>query len=59
MTGSMNLKYSNVVDHTTSKVHKAAMAKKKADFTKGSGQSVVLLSPIGRCWHPAQVGLMV
>ena len=49
MTGLTNLKCSNVVNHATSDVHKAAMAQKKADCTKASGQSVVLSSPIGRC----------
>ena len=33
---------------SASDVHKAAMAKKKADCTKASGQSVVLSYPIGR-----------
>ena len=48
MTGLTNLRCSNVVDHATSEVHKAAMAKKKAGCTKGSGQFVVLASPIDR-----------
>ena len=48
MTGSTNLKCSNVVDDATSNVHKVAMVKKKADCMKASGQSVVLSSPIGR-----------
>ena len=49
MTGLNDLKCSNVVDHATSDVHKAAMVQKKADCTKASGQSVVLSSLIGRC----------
>ena len=48
MTGSTNLKGSNVVDHATSDVHKAVMTKKKADCVKVSSQSVVLPSPTGR-----------
>ena len=48
MTGSTNLKCSNVIDHATSDMHKAAMAKKKADCAKASGRSLVLSSPIGR-----------
>ena len=48
MTGSTNLKCSNVIDHATSDVHKVAMAQKKVDCAKGSGGLVVLSSPIGR-----------
>ena len=40
---------SNVLDHATSEVHKAAMVRLQVDSVKASGGSVVLTSAIGRC----------
>ena len=48
-SGSTNQKVSNVLDHATSEVHKAAMVRLRADSVKASGGSVVLTSAIGRC----------
>ena len=45
---STNQKVSNVLDHATSEVHKAAMARLQADRTKASGGGAALTSMIGR-----------
>ena len=47
-SGSTNQIVSNVLDHATSEVHKAAMARLRADHAKASGGSAVLSSTIGR-----------
>ena len=49
MSGSMNQKVSNIVDHATSDVRKVAMERKRAESVKASGGSVTLSSAIGRC----------
>jgi hypothetical protein len=47
ISGSTNQKVSNVLDHATSEVHKAAMVRLRADSVKASGgRSVVLTSAI-------------
>ena len=50
ITGSMNQKVSNVLDHATSEAHKVAMTQKRMDATKQSGRSSVLSSTIGGCF---------
>ena len=49
ITGSSNQKVSNVIDHATSEVHKASMARMRADSAKASGGSAALSTAIGRC----------
>ena len=49
ITGSVNLKLSNMLDHAKSDVHKAAMSKSRADSAKEKGESTVLHTPLGRC----------
>ena len=46
ITGSTNFKVSNVVEHATSEIHKAAMAQKKASMIHARGGSVVLSTDI-------------
>ena len=46
ITGSTNQRVSNVVDHASSDVHKAAMMRLQADHTKEKGQPVTGVSPI-------------
>lgn len=48
ITGSTNLKLSNMLDHANSDVHKAAMTKLRADTARGRGESAVVSTPIGR-----------
>ena len=48
VTGSTNLKVSNVLEHATSEVHKAAMTRMHSESAKARGESVVLQTPIGR-----------
>ena len=48
VTGSSNLKVSNVLEHAASEVHKVAMTRMHADAAKAKGVSVVLQMPIGR-----------
>ena len=48
VTGSTNLKVSNVIEHATSEVHKAAMTRMHSESAKARGESVVLQTPIGR-----------
>ena len=47
-SGSTNQKVSTVLDHATSEVHKAEMARLRAHRAKASGGSAVLTSTIGR-----------
>ena len=47
-SGSTNQKVSTVLDHATSAVHKAEMARLRAHRAKASGGSAVLTSTIGR-----------
>ena len=47
-SGSTNRKMSTVLDHATSEVHKAEMARLRAHRAKVSGGSAVLTSTIGR-----------
>ena len=49
ITGSMNRKADNMLDHASSEVHKVSMARKKTDITKASSRSAVLSSTIGCC----------
>ena len=49
ITGSSNQKVSNVIDHATSEVHKASMARMRANSTKASGGSAALSTAIGHC----------
>ena len=48
ITGSTNLKSTNVLDHANSAVHKAAMGHMRVDVIKASGQSPMMCSPIGQ-----------
>ena len=47
ITRSANQKVSNVLDHTSSNVHKAAMARLRADSVRTRGRFAVLASVIG------------
>ena len=47
ITGSANQKVSNVLDHTSSNVHKATMARLRAVSVRARGRSAVLASAIG------------
>ena len=46
ITGSTNQKVSNVVDHASSDVHRAAMMRLRADHAKAKGQPATMVSPI-------------
>ena len=48
VTGSTNLKVSNVLEHAASEVHKVAMSRLHADAARSRGESIVLQTPIGR-----------
>ena len=45
--GSINKRTSNLMDHATSDVHKAAMAKQKVKCSRATGESADTLSMIG------------
>ena len=47
ITRSANQKLSNVLDHASSNVHKATMARLRADSVRARGRSAVLASAIG------------
>ena len=47
ITGSANQKVSNVLDHTSSNVHKVTMARLRAVSVRARGRSAVLASAIG------------
>ena len=48
ISGSTNLKVSNLLDHANSEVHKVAMTRMRADHAKASGKSPAISSTIGR-----------
>ena len=48
ISGSSNLKVSNLLDHATSEVHKVAMTRMCANHAKASGESPAMSSTIGR-----------
>ena len=56
ITGSMNQKVSNVLDHATSEVHKVAMTGKWVDAPKQSSRSSVLSSTIGHLFSTLDSG---
>ena len=45
ITGSLNQKVSNVLDHASSKVHKVAMTRKRADTVKANSRFAMLHVP--------------
>ena len=48
ITGSSNQKTSNIFDHATSKQHRAAMVRVRADAARASNQPVTSYAPIAR-----------
>ena len=48
ISGSTNLKVSNLLDHATSEVHKVAMTQMHAGHAKASGECPAMSSTIGR-----------
>lgn len=50
ITGSTNQRTSNLIDHATSDVHKAAMSKLKVKCSRARGESVDTSTTIGHFW---------
>ena len=49
ITGSSNQKTSNIVDHTNSDQHKAAMARFKADQAQSQNKPIISYSTVAQC----------
>lgn len=56
ISGSTNLKVSNLIDHATSEVHKVAMGRMRAEHAKDRGESPAMSSTLGRYFSTLDEG---